>query len=104
MIEYVVKDAKIALIRIDEEGNEILESFIAFENIVYLEITVDKETNRPFILTVTSPELEYSIESDDNASLLEMYQSISPYLLEKGFNEKEEELDDDFSLISISST
>lgn len=99
MLDYIVKDNKILQFFTDEKGKESLENTINFEDIVYIALTADKDSQKAFILNIVATNYEFSIESDDNAALLNMYQAISPFLLEKGFKEAEEEIDDDFYLI-----
>lgn len=101
MLEYIVKNNTISQIRSSEEGDAVVEAEMLFENIIYLALTVDRQSQRAFILTVTSNDKEFSIESDDNNSILDFYQSISPFLLEQGFTEKSEDIDEDFYIIAM---
>lgn len=104
MIDYIVKDNEILQTLTDDKGKTKLEHTIKFEDIVYIALTVDKETQRAFILNIVATNYEYSIEHDDNADLLNMYQAITPFLLEKGFSEDEEDIDDDFYMIYMKIT
>lgn len=97
-IAYLLEEDRIKELTPFKETH--IEKEILFNDIIYLGLNIDKLTNTAYLLTITDGEKQFNIASEDTAELLEIYQNISPYLLEKGYKEKEELLDNDLAVVA----